>query len=553
MSFYTYAREREVNKELIIAARTEKIQIALTEDKQLVELHTENLSSQYTVGDIYVGKVKKLMAGLNAAFVELGDEKDGFMHYLDLGPNYLSVSKYLRQAVNGDQSMRTLQNFKIEPILEKKGNMNGTLRTGQLVIVQVSKEPISTKGPNLTGDISLAGHFLVLTPFQNNISISAKIKNGEEKNRLKRLMQSIKPANFGVIVRTNAQGKSVQELDTDLRDLMGKWAQMTEKLKRINGPQKVLSELGATTSAIRELLTDDLSAIYVDEEQVCNDIKQYIKTIAPEKESIVRHYKMATPIFDQFGISRDIRRAFGKIVTIRSGVYLYIEHTEAMHVIDVNSGNHIKSGTGQEDTALQVNIESAKEIARQLRLRDMGGIVIVDFVDMAKGEHRNKLLEVMREEMKKDKARHTILPLSKFGLMQITRQRVRPALEVNVQEKCPLCNGEGTIKQSIVVVDDIESDIRHFIEEHPKVRKVHLTAHSYIAAYLAKGVFSRRMKWQLKYKRLIAIHPQETMPLLEYRVGESVAPEQIQAAVETIPTETKQSQQKSEKKQQVDS
>ena len=505
-----------MDKELVISSSGESVQIALMEDKRLVELHKEMTTGQFAVGDIFFGKVKKIMQGLNAAFVDLGGDKEGFMHYLDLGPDYNSVDKYLRLAMNGDASVATLNNFKIEPILEKVGNLNSVLKVGQPVLVQVTKEPISTKGPKVTGDISIAGRYLVLTPFCNKISISQKIKGGEERNRLRRLLQSIRPQNFGVIVRTVAEGRTVAELDADLRHLMDCWAKMTEKLKRVNAPTKVYAELGTTTALLRDVLTDDFNTIYCDTEDIYNEVRDCIRTIAPDKIDIVRLYKMDTPIFEQFGVQRDIRRAFGRIVTIRSGVYLYIEHTEAMHVIDVNSGNHIKAGTGQEDTALQVNIESAKEIARQLRLRDMGGIVIVDFVDMAKAEHRRELYEVMTEEMKKDKARHTILPLSKFGLMQITRQRVRPAVEVDVQEKCPFCDGTGTIKSSLVVVDEIESNLR-YLESSQQERKLTVVTHPYIQAYLTKGFKSIRRQWQRKYKMRLTINPSESYNLLEYK------------------------------------
>ncbi len=487
------------------------------EDKRLVELHKEMTTGQFAVGDIFFGKVKKIMQGLNAAFVDLGGDKEGFMHYLDLGPDYNSVDKYLRLAMNGDASAATLNNFKIEPILEKVGNLNSVLKVGQPVLVQVTKEPISTKGPKVTGDISIAGRYLVLTPFCNKISISQKIKGGEERNRLRRLLQSIRPQNFGVIVRTVAEGRTVAELDADLRHLMDCWAKMTEKLKRVNAPTKVYAELGTTTALLRDVLTDDFNTIYVDNANLCAEVKQFVKTIDPGKEDIVKHYKMDTPIFEQFGISRDIRRAFGKIVTIRSGVYLYIEHTEAMHVIDVNSGNHIKAGSGQEDTALQVNIESAKEIARQLRLRDMGGIVIVDFVDMNKAENRKKLFDVMTEEMKRDKARHTILPLSKFGLMQITRQRVRPAMEVDVQEKCPFCDGTGTIKSSLVVVDEIEASLKYVLTSSNE-KHLTLVTHPYVQAYLTKGWFkSLKSQWSRKYHVKLTVNPSEKFSLLDFK------------------------------------
>ena len=506
-----------MEKELIISQQEDGVQIALLEDKRLAELHKEKPNGQFAVGDIYFGKVKKIMQGLNAAFVDLGGDKEGFMHYLDLGPTYNSVNKYLKLAMNGDRGAQTLSNFKVEPVLGKVGNFEEVLSVGQPILVQVSKEPISTKGPKVTGDISLAGHYLVLEPFSSKVSISQKIRNKEERDRLKRLVQSIRPQNFGIIVRTVAEGRSVAELDTDLRQLMDSWRMMTEKLKTVAAPAKVHAELDTTSAVIRDLLTDDFQSIYVDDEKLYNEVRQAIKQMQPGAEDIVKHYKLETPIFEQFGVQRDIRRAFGRIVTIRSGVYLYIEHTEAMHVIDVNSGNHIKAGTGQEDTALQVNIESGKEIARQLRLRDMGGIVIVDFIDMEKAENRKKLYDVMCEEMRRDKARHTILPLSKFGLMQITRQRVRPAMEVDVQEKCPMCDGTGHIKQSLVVVDEIEASLRHLATAQGERRLV-LTTHPYIYAYLTKGwLKSLSWQWRRRYHVRLEVKQSEQLGLLEFK------------------------------------
>ena len=502
----------------MISSRGEEgVQIALLEDKRLVELHKGQPGGQYAVGDVYFGKVKKIMTGLNAAFVDVGGDKEGFMHYLDLGTDYNSLTKYMRLAMNGDASAKTLANFKAEPILEKHGNLSEVLKVGQPILVQVTKEPISTKGPKLTSDISLAGHYLVLTPFGNKISISQKIRSSEERKRLKLLVQSIRPQNFSVIVRTVAEGRSVAELDADLRQLMTSWSNMTDRLKHVSSACKVHAELDTTTALLRDLFSDDFNSITVDDQAIYNDVRRFVGVMAPGKEDIVKLYKMEAPIFESFGVQRDIRRAFGRIVTIRSGVYIYIEHTEAMHVIDVNSGNHIKAGTGQEDTALQVNIESGREIARQMRLRDMGGIVIIDFVDMAKAENRKKLFDVMTEEMRNDKARHTILPLSKFGLMQITRQRVRPAVEVDVQEKCPMCDGTGHIKQSLVVVDEMESNL-HFIITSQNEHHYTIVTHPYIHAYLTRGgLRSIRVRWMLKYRTWLSVKPSERMGLLEYK------------------------------------
>ena len=493
-----------MNKELIVSATDSEIQLALLEDKQLVELHKDKTGNKVQVGDIYVGKVRKIMPGLNAAFIDVGEDKDGFVHYLDLGTNYNSVMKYTKLAMNGDTSVSSLKNFKIEPILEKNGNLSNVLKVGQLVLAQVAKEPISTKGPKLSGDISFAGHYLVLTPFITRVSVSQKIKGSEERNRLRRLIQSIKPENFGVIVRTIAEGKGVAELDADLRQLMSQWENLTESLKHITGPQKLVSELSATSALLRDVLTDDFNNIYIDNENIYNEVRQYIHTVAPDKADIVHHYKMETPIFEQFGVLRDIRRAFGRLVTIRSGIYLYIEHTEAMHVIDVNSGNHIKAGEGQEDTALQVNLESAKEIARQLRLRDMGGIVIIDFIDMDDGDHRQQLYKYMQELMAGDRAKHTILPLTKFGLMQITRQRVRPATEINTTEVCPTCNGTGKVGPTILFDEAVERQLAYYTKER-NMNAFVLKVSPIFEAYLTKGFNSIRRKWCRKYNCKVKI------------------------------------------------
>lgn len=509
-----------MNKELIITSSDDEVQIALLEDKVLVELHKEQKNNTFSVGDIFVGKVKKIMSGLNAAFIDVDNEKDGFVHYLDLGPEYYSVNKFLKLAMNGDPSAVTLKGFKKEPILPKSGKLNEVVNIGQLILLQVAKEPISTKGPKMTGDISLAGRYLVLTPFCDRVSISQKIKGAEERSRLRRLIQSIKPEGFGVIVRTLAEGVSVSDLDTDLKNLIDRWGQMCDHIKHLTCPKKVLSELRSTSAMLRDLLNDEFDAIYTDNEDLYHELCQYIQTIAPDKVDVVRHYKMETPIFEQFGIQRDIRRAFGKIVTIRSGIYLYVEHTEAMHVIDVNSGNHIKSGDGQEDTALQVNIEAAKEIARQLRLRDMGGIIIVDFVDMNKAENRHKLFEEMTTAMSHDKARHTILPLSKFGLMQITRQRVRPVIEVDVQEKCPFCDGSGAIKASITVVDEIEQNIK-YLTTTQRPKKLTILVHPFVHAYLTNGLKSIQRQWMWRYKLRLKFKVIEKFNLLEYKFLDS--------------------------------
>lgn len=506
-----------MDKELIINASSSEVEIALLEDKFLVELHKEKNNNNYSVGDVYLGRVKKIMPGLNAAFVDVGYEKDAFLHYLDLGPQVRSLNKLSKIAQANHQGQKpSLESFKLEADIEKTGKITQVLSTNQQVLVQIAKEPISTKGPRISSELSFAGRFLVLVPFSNRISISQKIKDPEEKSRLKRLIQSIKPNNFGVIIRTVAENKKVAELDTDLRNLVEKWHLLINKLPSAQVPQKIVSELDRTSAILRDVLNESFNNIHLNNPILYEDIKSYIKTIAPDKVDIVNLYKGKKPIFEQLGIDKQIKSSFGKTVTIKSGVYLIIEHTEAMHVIDVNSGHRVKKENSQETNALEVNIESAIEIARQLRLRDMGGIIVVDFIDMHESKNRRALYQKLKDEMAKDHAKHTILPPSKFGLVQITRQRVRPEMSVEILEKCPACDGTGKIKPSIIMIDEIENNIRYLLHDQNE-KSLSIGVHPYIYAYLTKGVFSIQRRWFFAFNKWIKIKSMSSYHLLEYR------------------------------------
>ncbi len=505
-----------MNKELIINSNSSEVVIALLEDKQLVELHKEKNNNDYSVGDIYLGRVRKIIPGLNAAFVDVGYEKDAFLHYLDLGSKVNSLNKYTKLAMGGKTKALPMESFILEEDIEKTGKISNVLSVNQPILVQIAKEPISTKGPRITSDISLAGRYLVLVPFSDRISVSQKINNPEEKKRLKRLVQSIKPKNFGVIIRTVAEGKMVADLDADLKDLVAKWYRLVEKLQGASPPRIILGELNRTSAMLRDLFNESFNNVHVNDQLLYEEVKDYVKTIAPEKPDIVKLYKSKTPIFEHFGVEKQIKNSFGKIVSIKSGAYLIIEHTEALHVIDVNSGHRIKSENNQETNALEVNLEAAKEIARQLRLRDMGGIIVVDFIDMSKPANRKMLFERMKEEMKKDRAKHNILPPSKFGLIQITRQRVRTETNVEILEKCPACAGKGEIKPSIIFIDEIENNLRYLIQEQNE-KNLTIRVHPYIHAYMTKGLFTKRMKWIFKYKRWIKIKPTFSYHFLEYK------------------------------------
>ena len=434
-----------MNKELIINVNAQGVEIALLEDKKLVELHNEKSNARFAVGDLYLGKVKKLIPGLNAAFVEVGFEKDAFLHYTDLSPYIKSLLKFTQFSMN-DKSEKGLDfsKFTVEPEILKTGKISEVMNGKPSVLVQILKEPIAAKGPRLSCEISLPGRFVVLTPFNDVVAVSRKIHSGEERKRLQKLIEAIKPKNFGVIVRTAAEGKKTAELHEDLATLTATWATIQQNLKGAVAPAKILSEQTKTTSILRDLLNADFNRIVINDKTLYSDTKSYIQRIAPEKEEIVSYYGNGSTIFDTYGITKQVKSAFGKTVNLDSGAYIIIEHTEALHVIDVNSG-YKSVGSNQEQNALETNLEAAEEIARQLRLRDLGGIIVVDFIDMKLPENKRKLHDKMEECLSQDRAKHTILPISKFGIMQITRQRMKPELTINTKEACLTCNGIGKI------------------------------------------------------------------------------------------------------------
>ena len=505
-----------MTSEVVIDVREKEISIALLEDKNLVEYQNEPRQASFSVGNIYAAKVKKLMPGLNACFVDVGYERDAFLHYLDLGSQFNSYSKYLKQVDSDRKKLFLFNKASKQPDLKKDGSIQQTLTVGQDVLVQIVKEPISTKGPRLTGELSFAGRFLVLIPFGDKVSVSSKIKSGEERARLKQLIYSIKPKNCGVIVRTVAEGKRVAELDTELKVLAKRWEDAIARVqKNQKRPQLAFEETGRAIAMIRDLFNPSFENIYVNDEDVFEEVKHYVTLISPEKASIVKLYTGKVPIFDNFNVTKQIKSSFGKTVNYKHGAYLIIEHTEALHVVDVNSGNRSRSENGQEANALDVNLGAADELARQLRLRDMGGIIVVDFIDMNLAEDRQMLYERMCKNMQKDRARHNILPLSKFGLMQITRQRVRPAMDVNVDETCPTCNGSGKIKSSILFTDQLERKIDNLINKIG-VSKFYLHVHPFVAAFLNKGFISLKLKWQLKYGFGVHIIPSQKLAFLQY-------------------------------------
>ncbi|MFD1002439.1 ribonuclease E/G [Ohtaekwangia kribbensis] len=505
-----------MSNELIISATQDGCRIALLKDKTLVEFHNEEEGSKFSVGDIYLGSVKKVVQGLNAAFIDVGYDKDAFLHYLDLGPQFSSLSKFTKlvraKKINGGK----LDKFNTEPDIDKHGKITQQLAKGQLIPVQVVKEPISTKGPRLSCELSLAGRYLVLVPFSNAVSVSKKITSSEERKRLLRLIQSIKPENFGVIIRTVAEGRDVAELDRDLRSMVNTWEEGMARLVTANPRDKVIGEISKTSSLLRDMLNESFDNVHVDDKKIYEDVKAYVHSIAPDKEKIVKLYTGKAKIFEHYGIEKQIKSAFGQTVSLKGGGYLIIEHTEALHVIDVNSGNKSNREENQETTALSVNLEAAKEIARQLRLRDMGGIIVIDFIDMRNPDNKKLIYKTMKDEMAEDKAKSTVLPLSKFGLMQITRERVRPQMNIATKEVCPTCNGTGKITASILVSDLVEKNVEHLLVKQNEKDLV-LALHPYLHAYFTKGIISQRMRWYFKYKRWVTLVMDSSLAVTEFK------------------------------------
>ena len=503
-----------MSSELFIDVSPSEIVFVLIEDKRIVELTREKSGTKFAVGDIFLGKVKKIMPGLNASFVDVGYEKDAFLHYLDMGPQFATLNKFVHNATSAKGRTTPTTRLFPEPDIDKNGKITQLLRSGQGILVQIAKEPISTKGPRLTSELSIAGRFMVLVPFSDKVSVSQKITTVEERNRLKKLIQSIKPRNYGVIIRTASEGKRVADLDQELKRLVNKWESVLPKLKKVQPPGLVLGELSRTTSLLRDIYTPSFSSIYINDYAVFEEVSDYITGIAPDKKKTIKFYDKSAPMFDAFGIDKQIKALFGKTVTFKSGAYLIIEHTEAFHVIDVNSGNRAKAGNDQETNALEVNLAACSEIARQLRLRDMGGIIVIDFIDMHDSENRHKVYNKMKEVMEDDRTKHHILPLSKFCLMQITRQRVRPEEYIDIAEVCPVCKGTGKVTPTILFTDEIASKIDYIFSDLNH-KKIVIHVHPFVEAYLKKGILSILRKWRWKYKKKIEISAEDNIHLLE--------------------------------------
>lgn len=504
--------------ELVIDKNSNGIDVALIFNKQLTELHKEDTVSSFQVGDVYLAKIKKIMPNLNAAFLDVGHERDAFLHYTDLGPNFKSVQKLTKIVTQGGLKDASLAEFAVEEEIVKTGKVSDVLKKGDEILVQIFKEPIGTKGPRITCDISFAGRFSVLVPFGKKTSISKKISDVSHKKRLKQMLDKLKPQNFGVIIRTVAEEAGIEEIEADLNGLIKQWEILIDNARNAQPIKKVLGEISRTEALLRDLLNDDFSNIHVNDEEYANKLRSYITNIAPGRESLVRYYNNKVPIFQHFGIDKQIKSAFGKNVMFSNGAYLIIEHTEAMHVIDVNSGRKTTDATSQQDNALKINLEATKEIARQLRLRDLGGIIVIDFIDLKSANDKKELHESLFQAMKSDRSKHNILPMSKFGLVQITRERVRPEMNINTSELCPSCNGTGAVVSSMLLSDSIEEKL-NYIWETQNIKNLRVKVNPIIKAYLTKGgMKSVRWNWYWKYKKWVKVVADNNFHLTDFSI-----------------------------------
>jgi ribonuclease G len=515
-----------VNKELIINANGNGVEIALLEDKQLVELHYDNSNTNFLVGDLYLGRVKKIMPALNAVFVDIGHTKDAFLHYSDLSPYFKSLLKFTKTYVEDKgEAEQDFGKFVLETEIDKGGKITEVITNKPDILVQIQKEPISSKGPRISCEVSLPGRFIVLSPFNNYVTVSRKVHSVEERKRLQKIIESIKPKNFGVIVRTAAEGQSTAELHRDLLEQVANWKNIQSNLKNARPATKVLAEQSKTTSILRDLLNEDFSSIIANDENIVEDAKSYISKVAPDKKDIVTYHKNGLHIFDHFGVNKQLKASFGKTVLLQNGGYLVIEHTEALHVIDVNSG-HKFGGANQEDSNLQMNLVAAREIARQVRLRDIGGIIVVDFIDMKNPDHKKMVLNEMENAMLTDRARHTILPISKFCLMQITRQRLRPEIAINTGETCPSCNGTGTVRSSQLIIDDIENKLNYVVNNVK--HNINLHVHPILHSHITKGFWdSINKRWNKKLGIKVKVIPETHYELIQYSIHDADSGDEI--------------------------
>lgn len=503
-----------MEKILVINCSTDQIQYAMLEDKRLTYYTHFYTGKEYLFGDFYVGKVKKIMPSLNAAFLEIGFEKTAFLHFSDLTPSIKNKLSFTQHYLQKNSHKQPLAFF------NKDQNYNPQDKIGQIlsgkpeIVVQISKEAIMQKGPRLTCNFSIPGRFLVLSPFENDISISKKIISKDEKSRLVSIIKPIKPEYFGVIVRTAALNKSSQELEDDLKACLNIWQQIENNLWKSHSSKKLYSEHNPSEAVLRELFSPEFSKIIVNDNSVFQNVCEYIEYIEPSKKNIVQLYKGQGNIFDTFNVSRQLQILFNKKVILDNGAYLILEPTEALFVIDVNSGTNVTSNN-QEQNSFNNNMAACEEIARQLKLRDIGGIIVIDFIDMKLPEHKKMVQDRLTELMHTDKAEHKIGTISKFGVLQLTRERIKPLKEFISEGNCWACEGTGKISTQKSIEAEIETKLAFYSQQSYK--KITLEVHPIIKLYLTNGILNNHLKtFSKKFNIQLKIKSNDQINLIHY-------------------------------------
>jgi ribonuclease G len=492
-------------KEIIINSTSTQTRVAITEDGNLADFFVDYPENRRMVGDIYLGRIARVLPGIRAAFIDIGMKHDAFLHFSDIGERTQQLQDMLGdedsdlddEDENGSPSNQTKTEIKrTEPQVP-------TLKKGQEILIQVIKEPVSNKGVRVTSSVSLPGRFCVLLPYDNKVGISKKIYDFKERKRLRYIARQIVPENYGLIIRTVAQKQDEEILKDDLKNLMKTWERIEKEAKTQNPPALVYQDLNTTVSVIRDLFNSDISKIFVDSKKLHKEIKNYLEFVQPAIAEKVELYKSTYGIFNTFKVEEQIKTLMGRKVPLPSGGYLVIEHTEAMVVIDVNSGRYAKS-KDQELNSLKTDLEASREIARQLRLRDIGGIIVIDFIDLEDEKNRKKVYDELKKEFRKDRAKVSVLPMSDFGLIQITRQRIRQNIVQAIKEVCPECHGTGLSTKSSHLVYDLESWLKKF-RRKSRVRSIILKCHPSTAAKIREGKVKSLFKLQIKYLTKITL------------------------------------------------
>jgi ribonuclease G len=503
-----------MKKEILINCSEYETRAAIVEDDRLVELYIERPQLQRLVGNIYKGKIKTVLPGMQAAFIDFGQEKAAFLHGSDMG-NVTAAERFESELEDDEEAPADIV---------RKGRREGietVLKEGQDILVQITKEPISTKGPRVTTEISIPGRFLVLVPDDDHVRVSKKISDWNEKKRLRKIVHPLRPEGFGLIIRTEAEGKGESDIRSDVKRLLKLWARLRKRAETMPAPALIHKEEEITTSIIRDIFTNDVQRLLVDDRSEYRTIMAYVRQVMPQLKSRVELYKGATQLFDLYKLEAEIERMLDRKVWIKKGSYLIIDQTEAMVTIDVNTGRFVGKGD-QESTIYKTNIEAAREIARQIRLRDLGGLIVCDFIDMFKFDNRRKLYEEVKNAFRNDRAKRAISPINDFGLLEMTRERIRPSLTMTFSEPCPHCQGAGRVLSRETVATKIERWFNR-ANNDGRFKKYDLAVNPHLAESMIGNGLNRVNKIMKMLGIKINIIRDTTIPVQEFKVFDSAS------------------------------